>query len=367
MASTRVRRIGAGALVAVALSGAACSQQADRSLATGGDETTTTAAPTTEGAGRVGESLGQLTPAASARYLSQAAEKTSALSTGTFSMTMSVDGMPGVASGSDFVKMQGAFDNAANRARMTMDMSGAMSGFGGSGSTGGAGLDQMFGDLFGEPIEMVVDGQTAYMRWAMFSQLTGAETPWISFSAPEGSAGSANPLGTATGDTYLQFIRGAGEEVTEVGKETVDGVTTTHYSTTIDLKALAEQSSDQIPADQREHLDQALAQFKGTAELPVDVWIGDEDNQIRRLQMTMDFSQFGGMDGLTGAGAGKLGDVSMVMTIDFSDLGAPVDITVPPADQVTQVDPSELSGGALGGLGGGRSGRGGRTTSTTTN
>lgn len=375
MVDSRVQRIAAGTALALALTGAACSQQADNNVSTGGNNAAPTTAapnPTTEGGGGVGESLGGLTPAASAQYLSKAAEKTADRTTGTFTMTMGMTGTPGSTGGTAMFTVDGAFDTAAKRARMTMDLGGLLDGFGGaggsaSGSGSAGGLGKMLGEAFAAPVDVVVDGQTAYLRWPFLAQMAGASTPWVSFDGSQAGGTSANPLGTASGDAYLQLLRDAGQEVTEVGQETIDGVTTTHYHTTIDLKALAGKARDEVPADQRAQLDQALSQFSGTAELPVDVWIGDEDNQVRRIQMALDFSQFGGLDGLGAAGAGKLSGVGMTMTVDFHDLGAPVDIAVPPADQVTAVDESSLGGGLVGGLGKGRSGtRSGRSAPTTT-
>jgi len=51
------------------------------------------------------------------------------------------------------------------------------------------------------------------------------------------------------------------------------------------------------------------------------------------------------------AGGGLLGGMSMKMTIDFTDWGTPVDVQVPPADQVQRVDDPSKLGQLFGGAG----------------
>jgi len=76
--------------------------------------------------------------------------------------------------------------------------------------------------------------------------------------------------------------------------------------------------------------------------VPVDVWIGN-DGLVRRVQI--------GVSGLHATTPSTSGDLGGTMTMEFFDFGQPVDITVPPADQVFEVDPSML--GSLGKLAGG--------------
>lgn len=109
----------------------------------------------------------------------------------------------------------------------------------------------------------------------------------------------------------LDMLRASGS-VTEVGTETVDGVSTTHYKATIDLS----QAADKLGSDAEAWV-QRLVNAGAPATIPVDVWIGD-DGLIRRL--TMDESL------ATGA---QSGDVKV--TIDISDYGTPVNVTAPPA------------------------------------
>ena len=76
----------------------------------------------------------------------------------------------------------------------------------------------------------------------------------------------------------------------------------------------------------------------------MDVWIGS-DGLVRRVQIGVS-----GLQPTTPSTASPTG-VGGTLTMEFYDFGQPVDITIPPADQVFQVDPSIL--GNLGKLIGG--------------
>jgi hypothetical protein len=117
----------------------------------------------------------------------------------------------------------------------------------------------------------------------------------------------------------------ASGKVDRVGTETLlDGTVTTQYRGVIDLLKVA----DAAPDDQRAALRRAVETLirKGApAQIPVDVWIGD-DGLVRKLDMRI------------AAGAQR-----MTMRIELYDFGIPVDATPPPADEVTSLD--QLSSG----------------------
>ena len=103
-------------------------------------------------------------------------------------------------------------------------------------------------------------------------------------------------------------------------------------------KALA-----QAPAEQRARLEAAFEQLGssgelGDADVPVDVWI-DEDDLPRRVRVEMS-SMFAALG---------LGDAGMTMTMEYFDYGEDVTIEVPAADEVTPL--SEALGGLGAGLG----------------
>jgi hypothetical protein len=122
-----------------------------------------------------------------------------------------------------------------------------------------------------------------------------------------------------------------------VGSEEVRGVPTTHYRATVRLSdALAE-----VPAAHRRQVEAAFEQL-GDAEVPVDVWV-DGDGLPRRIRMDMG-AELGPMVG---------GKGPATMTLDLFGYGEPVEIHVPPADQVTPASEVLPNLGGLLGSGGG--------------
>ena len=101
-----------------------------------------------------------------------------------------------------------------------------------------------------------------------------------------------------------------------------------------------------LSADAKSRLQAQMDKVTGT--MPVEVWIGS-DGLVRRVSMSFDLSSTG-MAGAKGA---------MAMTMDFSELGQPVQITVPPADQVSTLDLGAKLKGLMGNLGGLSGGSGG--------
>ncbi|MEA2452083.1 MAG: hypothetical protein QOG04_793 [Actinomycetota bacterium] len=210
----------------------------------------------------------------------------------------------------------GAMEIAKKLAHMTMTMS-------------GAGLPEGF------DMEMVMDGFKMYYK--MPPELGGSTSsgkPWIfidmqAFGESQGmdynamsQAGGSNPL------QLLEYLNGVAGEVKTVGDEEVRGVITTHYSAAIDFDKMAENA----PARYREAIKASVDVMKqqlGDATAPIEVWVG-EDGYVHRFSMSFDASD------------SPSGSFKMTMTMEMFDFGAPVDIQIPPASQVT--DRSGLMG-----------------------
>jgi hypothetical protein len=183
----------------------------------------------------------------------------------------------------------------------------------------------------GLSIEVVLDKATIYEHIPQLASAIGGKQ-WFKIDlASLGKAVGASGLGNAfqgqTSDPTagLNFLRGASGPITTVGDESVRGVATTRYRTTVDPnKAMA-----QLGADERGIVQQMLKQL-GTS--PVDVWI-DGQGRVRRVQNSLSFST---------SGPSTNGLKSLASTTEFYDFGTPVTITVPPANQVA--DFSELFG-----------------------
>lgn len=238
-----------------------------------------------------------------------------------FEMTVSVDGG---AEGELSFLATGAFDTAAQRLQLELDLGEALAGLDPEGM-GLPGLD--------EPMEVIVDGATTYVRIPFLSSMTGT-SGWLSASAEDLGA-SADQLGFGAGTTdpsqLLEALRGVADDVEAAGQEDVRGVPTTRYTATVDLDAAA----DVVPADQRERFEAELHALGDLGALPVEVWI-DADGLVRRL--VLDVSGV--------APQGQLPGKAQI-AMELFDYGEPVEIDLPPADQVV---PFTEAFGAFGGL-----------------
>ena len=123
-----------------------------------------------------------------------------------------------------------------------------------------------------------------------------------------------NPGGNAT--DMLRWLKSAKSK--KVGSETIRGVRTTHYRSTIDLVEAAKQSGD---AQARQSIER-LQQVTGVKTLPADVWI-DGKNRVRREHMG--WSQRFTPNGPSG---------TIDMTMDFVKFGVTLALDIPSGDDV---------------------------------
>jgi hypothetical protein len=172
-------------------------------------------------------------------------------------------------------------------------------------------------------MEQILVDNTMYMKMPMLQQLGGMSTakPWIRISLDE--------LGAQAGVNFEELLDQArqmdpvvntrmltaSKDVREVGKETLNGVETTHYTGTYRMQ----EAIAQLPAEQQQAAREAMGE-SGMDSMNFDLWV--DDQQLPR-QLTMKSNQ-------TAAGA-------MTMTMKFSGFGKAVQITAPPAGQVTDL------------------------------
>jgi hypothetical protein len=210
----------------------------------------------------------------------------------------------------------------------------------GSTSGGTAGTDsQLSGVYQGQPTEfsmnvvttggtnagttsVVYDGSNFYLKVPELAAMAGGK-PWVEFTSASLSSG----LGTSfapmidnlknnTGGVQLQALLASGT-LQNLGSDTVNGTQATHYSGTIDDSQIAEISSvNGLTPAQVQQVKQ-LFQAGGVTSETIDLWIAPSGLPVQV----------------------KVAAVSTVLgtttdTTDFSDWGAPVTITVPPAGQV---------------------------------
>lgn len=226
-------------------------------------------------------------------------------------VTTTTDGKDGLT-----VTAEGAFDPAAGRGHLETSVSG---------------VDGPMADL--ASTEAVYDGDTVYLRSGIFESFSGGK-PWIKITHEQLGEVSGKLEGSVHGDpgSFLDMLEGAGT-VKEVGRATVRSVDTTHYRATVDLtKAL-----DRLDEKRRKRLESTLDSLGPSLDVlrkvPLEAWI-DDDGHVRRITQTMDLGTV--RRGTTSA------EVSVTQTVELYDFGAPVEITVPKASEVSELDLSKL-------------------------
>ena len=115
---------------------------------------------------------------------------------------------------------------------------------------------------------------------------------------------------------------GAAATVEDLGLESVNGTTATHYRIAVDAAKLAEELSP----DERAELEESGLLAIGVQ--PIDVWITDGGYLVRMI-LEIDGSEVASPDGEFEA---------MTLTFDMYDINGPVVIEEPPADEVTAVE-----------------------------
>jgi hypothetical protein len=212
----------------------------------------------------------------------------------------------------------GAFDNASRRATMSMDLGGFAQAFGEA--PGGADALRL---------DMVLDGTVAYMRFPLLTGMLPGSKPWLRLDLVELSKREGFDLGQIQSFSdsdprrTLDYLRVVSGEIRTVGQERVRGVATTHYRAAIDLRKYPEV----VPDEQRELVRKAtekLVEQLGVGAVPVDVWV-DGDGLVRRVALEFD----------TGSAVGA--PLATTMTMDLYDYGAPVEVALPAASEVTDL------------------------------
>jgi hypothetical protein len=268
------------------------------------------------------------------------AQTSAAADSASFSLEANVS-VPGIDNELAF-SATGAFDTPAKRSRMSVDLSSVaelVKSFGAS--LGGT----VTGDL-GSPddwtLEVIQDGDIAYLRFPLLAKQLPAGKTWLKGDAKTLSSADAGQLkqfgslaGTDPRDVFglLEAVSGS---IEAVGTDEIRGVETSHYRATVDTAKVEKL----VPEAQRRALG-GLGQA-GRAEIPIEVWI-DADRRIRKLTIDLDGIDreppATGTSGQSGAplsslGAGGTMDLEGSIVLEVYDYGKPLDLDLPPADQV---------------------------------
>lgn len=303
--------------------------------------------------------LGKLAPAATPQYLTEVVQRTGDLTSGEYQTSVQLIGS-GTGDG-DFMKGAGKFDNPSQTSQSSYSIPGLanlLSGYGGGADLGG--FSELLGGL-GEPSETITKGSTVYVKTPKGLTVSGkaVTTPWVKIDSGTGSqpvdlskglvpfAGGSSPKGA------IAALQGSGADLKEVGTETLDGVSTHHFTGTFDLAKAAAAADPSYGAELKS---------LGGGNATIDVWV-DDDGIVRKQDIVYDFSGLGALAGQLGGALGDPGSAPAAgggkakFSIVFSKVNQPVDITIPTADQVTPATAQDL-GAAGGGLGGGFGGFG---------
>ena len=204
----------------------------------------------------------------------------------------------------------GAFDFAHRRGTMSMTISGLPSTSAASGQA---------------TIRIVVDGPVIYEKLPPGALGEQAPKPWIKFDlsrTPLGALAGGDP--SSADPTEALALLGATSPPTDVGRDTVRGVTCRHYRTTVDLAKVV----SALPADTRDEL-AAVGKAFESRTFPVDVWI-DDAGRLRKMTFTARLTP-------ASVGASSGAAPTMTETVEYFDFGTPVRLSLPPAGQVTDI------------------------------
>lgn len=290
--------------------------------------TTTTTAPTTTTttAAQNGSASPELLT------IRAAMAQSAAISSGRMEGSIQVFGMVGEGGVTDMtIPYSGSFDAVSGNSSFAMDLSV----FADAAAVSGEEIPAEFADMFGEMEIRTIDG-VSYIKFPFFGMMFGADTPWISAPAEEGDDLTGEfTFGQAQDPTeMLSRLEDADATVTEVGRETVNGVETTHWMVVFDTEALLAEATPEERAEM-----EAQGMFP-EGELPMDIWISDDGYVIRYV---MDI-----------AGDPEPGTAEqferMVVTFDLFDIDQPVTIVAPDPAEVTDIE--SLAGGFFGSTGG---------------
>lgn len=267
---------------------------------------------------------GASTTAPELTNFTQVAQKSAAADTARFALTVDLT-VPGAGEELSF-SAEGGFDTPAGRAQLTVDLSSLAELF----KSLGPGLGDLFGGDPGDPadwtLEVIQDGETAYIRFPLIAKELPAGKTWIKGDAKDlagADAGQLSQFGSFAGTDprdIFSFLKGVSGSIETVGSEEVRGVETTRYRATLDAKKLEQL----IPAGQRQTLGGlgANAAQAGLNELPLEIWV-DSEQRARKLSVDIDEKDPASGD-----------QVKASLVVELYDYGKPLDLELPPADQV---------------------------------
>ena len=175
--------------------------------------------------------------------------------------------------------------------------------------------------LLGET-EFRTIGDRVYVKFPFVTALLGAETPWVSMPEEDGSDFTTESSEVPQDPRdILDAYEDADGTVENLGVESVNGVTATHYRILLDTDTM------RLTATERAELEESGLFAAG--DIPMDVWF-TEDGHMVKLVMEIDGT------GLDVPPEDQF--VRMTLRYDVFDINGDVRVEPPPADQVTAIE-----------------------------
>lgn len=254
----------------------------------------------------------------------QVAQKSSVTDTARFALALELT-VPGAAQKLSF-SAEGGFDTSAKRSQVAFDLSSLAGLLKSLGSSLGGAVTGDPGNPDDWKLEVIQDGDTAYIRFPLIAKQLPAGKTWVKGDATDLSradAGQLGQLGSLAGTDprdVFGFLKAVSGSIEAVGSEKIRGVETSHYRATIETAKLAQL----VPADQRQSLPalEQTAKQAGLTELPLEIWI-DAEQRVRRLSVNLDAKQ-----------PGSDAPLEASLVVEVYDYDKPLQLEIPPADQV---------------------------------
>jgi hypothetical protein len=171
----------------------------------------------------------------------------------------------------------------------------------------------------------IVTDQSIYLKMALLAQ--ELHKPWVKISFSQLQQGTGINISQLTqqvqGNNPLVQTQmlAAAKDVRAVGTQTIDGVSTTHYTGSYPMSA----GLAKLPASVRAMAQKGLRTL-GVKTVHFNVWI-DGQHLTRKIVVT----ETGGVE-------------TVKVTMQVTSLNQPVSVTLPPASQVATIPASALQG-----------------------
>ena len=200
-----------------------------------------------------------------------------------------------------------------------------------------------FSQLAGGRVEMRYDAKVLYVRMPQLRTMLPHGKSWLKVDVEALARGAGlGTLDQVRGQDpaqLLDYLHSLDAKPTDVGRERVRGVDTTHYRARVSLEKALDEGLKRLPEAKRRAAERELRTMMesiGAETMPVDAWI-DGDGRVRRVKTTYSLR----------LPAGQVATTSIATVVDFFDFGARVAVKAPPAAatfDVTRLIPAPATG-----------------------